>query len=99
MSASGGNLLRSTLLWVADCVIRFYKISRAQRVGGYIPCICALPCSFVGGIYLIGSPNLALKHLFFMFFCHFYRFICVCAFFFVPLSPNCDYGQISTKRQ
>ena len=29
VSASGGNLLRSTLLWVADCVIRFYKISRA----------------------------------------------------------------------
>ena len=38
VSASGGNLLRSTLLWVADCVIRFYKISRAQRVGDFILC-------------------------------------------------------------
>ena len=96
VSASGGNLLRSTLLWVADCVIRFYKISRAQRVGDDIPQIRAYPWEV---IYLLRSDNLALKHLFFMFFCHFCRFICVCAFFFVPLSPKCDYGQISTKRQ
>ena len=27
---------------------RFYKISRAQRVGDDIPCICAHPCLSVG---------------------------------------------------